>query len=131
MSIGATKLKIKKEEERIMFNLSLMYEGKPGTREIITPGDTATGITKTIRHPVTGQFAGKNAKCAVIQNKGSGNAKFTIEGTTPTNAAGTNIGFVLTPYGSFTISDVDAIIDLLIVDDVSGSASVIEVLCYF
>lgn len=114
-----------------MFNLVLPYEGKPGTREIITPGDIATGITKAIRHPTTGQFAGKNAKCVVIQNKGPGNAKFTIEGTTPTNAAGTNVGFVLTPYGTFTISDVDAIVDFLVVDDVSGSASIIEVLCYF
>jgi hypothetical protein len=114
-----------------MFNLVLPYEGKPGTREIITPGDTATGITKAIRHPVTGRFKGKNAKCAVVQNKSLNNAKFTIEGTAPTALAGTNIGLILTPYASFTISDVDAIGDFLVIDDVSGSASVIEVLCYF
>lgn len=114
-----------------MRELVLSYEGKPGARELLAPADTVTGITSTVIKPATGQFKNKHAKCVVIQNKGVGNAKFTIDGTDPTALAGTNIGFVLTQYSSYIISDKDAIDKFRVVDNVSGALSKIEVVAFF
>jgi len=122
-----------KEEikEKVMAIYTISYLGKPGGRETITPGDTATGITSTVRCPTTGTYAGQDARNALIQNKGEYAAHFTIDGTAPTAAAGTNVGFKLAAGNSFIIEGVDQVKNFKVIDAVSGSASIIEVQVFF
>lgn len=109
----------------------MQYNGRPGTREKVVPGDTATGITKAIYAPVTGTFSGKLAKTAVIQNQGTGTAKITFNGTDPTAAAGTDVGMLLTQNNTVALDTYEAISQFSAIDNVSGSASKLEVWCYF
>ena len=106
------------------------YNGRAGSREKITPGDAATGITPAIMAPVSGIYKGLTARSALVQNQGE-TAKFTINGTNPTAAAGTDVGMLLTQNNSFEIAGYENIKNFKAIDNVSGQASKIEVVCYF
>lgn len=110
---------------------SVSYLGKPSGRENLEPGDTATGITSTLRHPTSGAFKGRDARGALIQNKAQNEAQFTIDGTDPTASAGTDVGFVLGHDDSFTLSTKDEVINFKCIDRVSGSRCKLEVLVFF
>ena len=107
------------------------FNGRPGTREKVTPGNTATGITEAIRNPSTGDFKHLLAKAALIQNQGSYDAKFCIDGTTPTAAAGTDRGLILASGDSYAMIGYESVKNFLVIDNVSGEACKVEVLCYF
>lgn len=109
----------------------MMYNGRPGTREKVTPGNASTGITKAIRNPTTGDFKGKKAKTAVIQNQGTGTAKITVDSTAPTAAAGTDVGMLLTQNNTIALDTYEAITQFRAIDNVAGTASKLEVWCYF
>lgn len=105
--------------------MSMPWVGVPTTRENIEP-ESSTGITSTIRN-----YGGKDAKAALIQNKAQNECQFTIDGTTPTTSATTDKGFVLGHNDSFLVIGKTAVINLRMLDRISGSKSKIEVVCFF
>lgn len=104
--------------------------GDAGTMETITPGDTATGITKTIRHPISGVGANTEATGALLSVEDN-TINFSIDGTTPTNKAGTNVGHKMDANQSYVIRGVQAVKDFKCVDRVSSSAGVVKVTPFF
>lgn len=104
--------------------------GDPGTTETITPGNTATGITKLIRAPASGLYQGLEAKAARITCEAN-TINFTEDGTAPTAAAGTNVGHALTANSEYTIRGVSNVRNFLCIDRVAGNVGVIKVTCFF
>lgn len=104
--------------------------GDAGTTENITPGDTATGITEIIRAPKSGAYSGMEARAARITGEAQ-TVHYTEDGTTPTAAAGTNVGHSLIATGEYTIRGKGAVKDFLCIDRVSLSAGTVKVTCYF
>ena len=84
--------------------------------EIVTPGNTATGITSSLFEssggkPVLGAFV-------VIEDE---TLNCSFHGADPTAAAGTNIGFALAAGQNLTLKDVDQVRKLKCIDRVSGA----------
>jgi len=104
--------------------------GDAGAYETITPGDTATGITKSVRQPTTGAYAGLSAVAALITVEAN-TVTVAFDGSTPTNAAGTNLGHKLAATDSLFLRGVKAVQNFKCVDTVSLSAGVVKVTLYF
>ena len=90
--------------------------------ENITPGDTATGITAALQENAAGQAA-RAALITVEDN----DVHFTYDGTTVTNAAGTNKGHRLLSGESVVIRGKSNVKNFQCVDRVSGSAGIVKV----
>lgn len=104
--------------------------GEAGTYEAIAPGDTATGISKSIRSPITGKYKGQHAVSALITIEGD-TVTFTAHGVAPTAAAGTNVGHQLLSGDSMTLTGWETIKSFLVIDTVSGNNGTIKVTCSF
>ena len=104
---------------------SLPFDGIPKTHETIAPGDTATGISAAVK-----TYNGKRAIAALITNE-SNDANYCIDGSTPTAAAGTNVGHQLFGGASIVLYGYDAISQFKSIDRVSGSLSKQKITCYF
>ncbi len=103
-----------------------------GAHESLTPGDTATGITAAIKKPTSGAFTDIEASAALITVEDN-NARFTVDGTTPTNSNGTSAdtGHLITAGQNTMIEGLRSVDKFKIIDAVSGSASIIKVTTYF
>lgn len=103
-----------------------------GTHESITPGDTATSITATIKNPTSGLFKNKSAIAALITVEDN-SARFTIDGTTPTNSNGTSAdtGHRIDAGQSYYIDSPMGVNQFSIIDFASGSVSIIKITVFF
>lgn len=114
-----------------MAGLMYLY---PGGHESITPGDTATGITTTVRHPNdgVGNFSAQTAKTALITVEAN-SIRFTIDGTTPTNSNGTSadVGHLMTAGQSYEVENEYGVLNFKCIDAVSGSAGAVKVTPFF
>ncbi len=108
-----------------MADLKYLY---PGGFESLTPGDTATGITSTVRHPAdgVGPFFAQTAIAALITVENN-SVRFTMDGTTPT----ASVGHLLTAGQSFVVENEYGVLNFKCIDAVSGSAGVVKVTVYF
>ena len=102
----------------------------PGAHETLTPGNTATGITSTVILPTSGDFSGIYAVGALITVE-TNIINFCIDGSTPTAAAGTNIGHQMDAGQSYYIEDQQGVAQFKCIDRVSGSASKVKVTTFF
>lgn len=103
-----------------------------GAHESISPGDAATGITSVIKSPVSGRFKGKSAMAAFITVEDE-NARFCMDGTTPTNASGdsSDVGHKIESGQNYPILGEKAVADFKIIDAVSGSNAVVKITPFF
>lgn len=104
--------------------------GEADTYEAILPGDVATRITAAIRHPVSGLAPGMEA-IAVLITIEDNTVTITCDGTTPTNAAGTNAGHQLAAGDSMVLRGPNTIKNFQCVDTVSGSVGKVKITCFF
>ena len=104
--------------------------GEADTYEKLTPGDTPVGITAVIRHPATGLFPGAEAIATLITIEDN-TVTVAFDGSTPTNAAGTNLGHRLNAGDSIVLRGPNTIKNFKVVDTVSGSAGVAKISCFF
>jgi hypothetical protein len=111
----------------------LYYDSLVGTftstENWIVPGGSDDG-TFVGPHISLKDYPVLNAKAALISCKNY-TAHFTVNGSAPTAAAGTNIGLPITANGTVMLRDPNAIRNVKFIDAVSGSASVIYVTCFF
>lgn len=106
---------------------TLIYQapaGDPQTREILTPGDTSTGISSTVY-----TNNGRQARYALIVNR-TNTAMYCIDGTDPT-ASDTGKGFPMTAYTGIELRGITAIKNFRCIDHASGVTSSLEVVCFF
>lgn len=101
-----------------------------GTYETITPGNTATKLTVAKYAPTTGEFANKKAVKALITVK-SNAIHWTLDGTTPTQSGGTNIGMYTGSGQSIEIDGNRDISRFICIDETAGAASTIRVTYFF
>lgn len=101
------------------------YAGDPFAYESITPGDTATGITLSVLKASDR----REAKAALIQVEDE-TVNYTIHGTAPTAAAGTNIGNALEAGEAIMIIGSPAIRNFSCIDRVSGSAGTVKIILF-
>lgn len=114
----------------LMFFAIPCFSQVAGTYETITPGNTATKLSVASYAPTTGIYAGKKAVKALITVKSQA-IHWTVDGTTPTQAGGTNIG-MYTPSGSaIEITGNRDISRFQCIDETSGSASTVRVTYFF
>jgi hypothetical protein len=103
--------------------------GDAGAYENITPGDTATGITasnlQTSVHGATKQALGALVTCE------DQTVHFTIHGTDPTAAAGTNVGHALAAGDSYVIRGIGNLRNFKCIDAVSLSAGTVKITIFF
>lgn len=102
----------------------------PGAHETLTPGDTATGITAAIIKPTSDSFSGIYAIGALITVE-SNTINFCIDGSTPSAAAGTNLGHKMDAGQSYYVEDQRGVANFKCIDRVSGSASKVKVTTFF
>ena len=127
--------RIRKLREAMLFFVALSLVlfagvGHAAEFEIITPGDTATGITAAVKKPVGGDHAAEQATGALVTVEAN-SINFTVDGSTPTAAAGTNIGHQMDAGQSYYLPSAEAVNNFKCIDRVSGSASKVKVTCYF
>lgn len=103
-----------------------------GAHESISPGDTATGITTAIKAPTTGEFNKKTALAALITVEDN-SARFTEDGTTPTNSNGTSAdtGHLIGAGQNYVVESYMGVSAFRIIDAVSGAVSVVKVTTFF
>ena len=94
--------------------------------EIITPGDVSTGITAGLLTPASGSFNAMNAVAGLITAENQ-TMHFTLDGTAPTAAAGTDLGHDLAAGDSYMIRGKTNMANFRIIDRVSGSAGQLKV----
>ena len=104
--------------------------GDCNTEDSVAPGDTAAGFTVVKRHPISGVSAGKMAQSALIVCEDNA-VNFTVSGTTPTNAAGTNVGVKLDADQSMLITGVHNVQKFQCVDRVSGATGTVKAFLFF
>ena len=104
--------------------------GEAGGYENLTPGDVVTSVTSTVRVPTSGTFAGIPAWGLLVAVEDN-DINFTFDGTDPTAAAGTNIGFQAGNGDSFFLYGISNVKNFKCIDRVSGSAAVVKVTPYF
>ncbi len=106
--------------------------GDCGGQDTLAPGDTAVGFTESDYKPTTGDFKGRTAKAVLIMAEDN-TVSFTLDGTTPTTKAGTNVGMFLADTVSYVIRGPNNIRNALFIDTVSGggSAGIIKALFFF
>lgn len=106
----------------------------PGGHEALAPGDTATGITAGVRNPVdgAGNFTGLQAITALVTIEDN-SMRFTVDGTTPTNANGTSadVGHLITAGQNYVVENETGVQYFKCIDAVSGSASKAKVTVFF
>jgi len=100
-------------------HFGLQYNGY--AYESITPGDTATGITQSNL-----STSGGSPARAMLVTCEAETVNFTIHGTDPTAAAGTNIGHALEAGQSVLIEGRGSIDKFTVIDRVSGSAGTVK-----
>lgn len=114
-----------------MSDLKYLY---PGGHESLTPGDTATGITTSVRHPAdgVGAFFAQTAITALITVEDN-SMRFTLDGTTPTNANGTSadVGHLMSAGQSYVVENEYGVLNFKCIDAVSGAVSVTKVTVFF
>jgi hypothetical protein len=103
------------------FNFAATF-GDAYDYENITPGDSSTGITASKLL----SSEGLPPKAALIQATDN-TIHFTLHGTAPTAAAGTNVGLELAAGQSYLIEGFDNITNFRCIDAVSGSAGIVKV----
>ena len=110
--------------------VGLSYSPAYAEHETITPGDTATGITLTVRKPVKGNHAGAQATRALVTVEDN-TVNFADDGATPTAEAGTNVGHQMSPGQSIWLPTAEQVNNFKVIDRVSGSVGVVKVTTYF
>lgn len=103
--------------------------GDAGTPETITPGDTATGISATIYNQTI--HGVKKLAIGALLTCEDNTAKITFDGTAPTATAGTDVGHEFASGESYVIRGTENVKNFLCIDNVSGSASKIQVTPFF
>jgi hypothetical protein len=70
-------------------------------RETITIDNTSGGVgfTAATIKPTSGDFKGVKATLAIVQSEGSGQIRYTDDGTAPT----TSVGTIINPYEEFPV----------------------------
>jgi hypothetical protein len=106
-----------------------MY-GDAGGYETITNLDTAVGFTHSEFEPSTGEFHDIQCKAALVTVE-TASINFTIDGTTPTYTAGTNVGHTLVAGQSMLILGHRNIMNFLAIDAVDETHAIMKVTYYF
>lgn len=96
-----------------------------GNYEAISPGDTATGITAGLL-----TSSGVQAKEAYITVEDQA-IHFTVDGTTPTQTGGTDVGHVLAAGNSISIFGYNNIANFKCIDQTSGNVSKVKVTLFY
>lgn len=104
--------------------------GDPGAIEEITPGDTATGPSDSTIRPTSGIHQDLQAKTALVVVEDNA-INFTIDGTSPTAEAGTDVGITMAAGQNTVLYGHNAIRNFLCIDRVSGSASKVKFQPFF
>jgi hypothetical protein len=104
--------------------------GNCGSYDSVAPADTATGFTAAKIKPVSGTYLGMTAKAALIIVEDNA-VNFTLDGTTPTAKAGTNVGLKLDADQSYVIVGADNVLKFKCIDRVSGSTGTVKALIFF
>ena len=103
--------------------------GDAGAYEAVAPADVATGITPTnLNASIYG--ATKQAIGALITGEGE-TVNFTLNGTAPTAAAGTNVGHALAAGESYVIRGISNLRNFKCIDRVSGSTGTVKATIFF
>lgn len=105
-------------------------DGQAQGHELITPGNTATGITASLLQPTSGAFAGLQAESALITVEDN-TIHFTLDGTPPTAESGTDLGHQMDAGQSYVIRGINNLKNFLCIDRVSGSNGVVKVTVFF
>ena len=108
-----------------MSDLKYLY---PGGHEELTPGNTATGITTTVRHPAdgSGKFFSQTAITALITVEDN-DMRFTVDGTTPT----ASIGHLMSAGQSYVVENEEGVLNFKCIDAVSGANTSVRVTVFF
>ena len=107
-----------------MYTLDVL--GRPEKFESIVPGDTSTGISVGNLTSATNQQA-----CAALVTVEAQSINYSLHGTAPTAAAGTNVGHQLKAEETLILRGIDEVKNFRCIDRVSGSASTVKVTIYF
>lgn len=105
-------------------------DGEAHGHEALAPGDTPVGITAVYLQPTSGKFKGLQAQAALITVEDN-SMHFTIDGTTPTAHAGTDVGHQMDAGQSYVIRGIISLKNFLCIDRVSGSTSKVKVTVLF
>jgi hypothetical protein len=103
--------------------------GDAGAPEAIAPGDTATGITETIRvqeiHGATKEAIGALLTCE------DETVNITFDGTAPTALAGTNVGHAFSAGESYVVRGTHNVKNFQCIDRVSTATGTVKVTPFF
>jgi hypothetical protein len=101
-----------------------------GAHESLSP-TTSTGITAAIRQPTSGEFNNKTAIAALVTVEDN-SARFTVDGTTPTNTSGdsSDTGHLMSAGQNYVIEG-SGVPAFRIIDAVSGVASIVKITTFF
>lgn len=100
------------------------------TYEAIAPGNTVTGFTAEKYAPTTGIMAGKKAIKATFYVKTNA-INYTLDGTTPTQSGGTDVGMYAAATTEKEIIGYHDIETFRCIDATAGSASSLRVTYFF
>ena len=100
--------------------------GDAQAHEAITPGNTATGITDSLL-----RNSDKQSAVAAFVTVEDNTVNYTIHGTAPTAAAGTNVGHAAPDGSVILLKGIDELTDFSCIDRVSGSAGVVKVTIFY
>jgi len=108
----------------------LYLENVSGTFEAENLNVGANANVATIATDVIRISRALQAKAMFVTCEGA-TVHFSVDGSTPTAAAGTNLGQSLTAGSSLTFETIRAIRNFKVIDRVSGSAGTVKVVCFF
>jgi hypothetical protein len=96
------------------------------TYEVISPGNTATGVSDTIRKLQSGPRKGRDAFAILIFNEGE-TARVCWDGTTPTDS----VGIPMYDKDTMLIRGVNAVKNFRCIDAADGMNANVHVVGYF
>ncbi len=98
--------------------------------EAITPGNAATGFTTSKISKSTGTWTGQRATGAFITVEDN-SINFTLDGSTPTQTGGTNVGHRLDAGQSRYIAGAQNVANFRCIDRTAGSAATVKATYFY
>ena len=105
-------------------------DGDPGEVELISSTTAAIGFTATTYEPITGVYAGMQAKKMLVRTEVAP-INFTLNGTTPTTAATTNKGMTMNTGEAMIITGINAIRKFKCINYTASSGATVKGIPFF
>lgn len=109
------------------FNLT---NSQPGAYETVTTFTAAKGLTKATFWPTSGVYSGMSPKEAIVSCEVAA-VNYTLDGTTPTVAAGTNAGLLLDIGDALNLVGIESIRNFKAINRIASNGAVLKVIYFY